>query len=117
MNLDPKTERSLAMLLHLSGFLNGVFPIVIPLVIWLLKKDSSNFIKEHGKTALNFQLSVLILGAVASLFVVFTIGIGALIIIPLAFIFGLLYIMMILTATIKAYQGELYEYPWCWKFF
>lgn len=111
MYIDTKTERILAMILHLSGFLNGMLPIVIPLVIWLLKKDSSFFIREHGKAALNFQLSVLILAVISSLFVLFTIGFGALIVFPLVIIFGFLYIYFIIMATITAKNGQLYNYP------
>ncbi|MDO6802733.1 DUF4870 domain-containing protein [Wenyingzhuangia sp. 1_MG-2023] len=111
MYIDNKTEKILAMILHLSGFLNGTFPIIIPLIIWLLKKDESYFIREHGKAALNFQLSILILGTVAALFVFLTIGLGATVVIPLAIIFGFLYIYFIVIATLAAYNGQLYRYP------
>lgn len=111
MYLDTKTERVLAVILHLSGFLNGVLPLVVPIVIWLTKKDESFFINEHGKSAINFQLSALILGVTATAFIFLTIGLGALIVIPLAFIYGFLYIYFIIMATLKAYNGQLYKYP------
>ncbi len=90
MYIDTKTERILAMILHLSGFLNGMLPLIIPLIIWLLKKDSSFFIREHGRAALNFQLSVIVLGITSFLFILFTIGIGAILVVPLAIVFSLL---------------------------
>lgn len=111
MYIDTRTERILAMILHLSGFLNGFLPIVIPLIIWLLKKDTSFFIREHGRAALNFQISVIILTVIAVLFMVFTIGLGAIIVLPLAILFGLLYIYFIIMATIAASDGQLYKYP------
>lgn len=109
--MDKSTEKVLAMVLHLSGFLNGVFPIIVPLLIWLLKKDESQFINEHGKSALNFQLTTIILGLAALLFTLFTFGLGAFFMIPLAIIFGILYIIFIIIATINASGGQLYKYP------
>ena len=115
MYIDTKTERALAMVLHLSGFLNGVLPLVVPLIIWLLKKEESFFIKEHGRAAINFQLSVIILGIGAALFIFLTIEIGAFLVAPLALIFGLLYIYFIVMATITASKGQLYKYPISWE--
>ncbi len=50
-------ERTLAMWAHIGGLLSGP---LIPLVIWLTNKDRSRFVDEHGKEALNFQISILI---------------------------------------------------------
>jgi len=115
MYIDTKTERVLAMILHLSGFLNGVFPLVVPLLIWFLKKEESFFLKEHGRAAINFQLSVIILGLIATLFITLTIGLGTIIVLPLAIVFGLLYIYFIVLATIAANDGQLYTYPISWE--
>ena len=109
--MDKSTEKVLAMVLHLSAFLSGFFPIVIPLVIWLLKKDESYFINEHGKSALNFQLTMLIIGAGAVLFSFLTFGIGAFFMIPLAIILGVISIIFVVIATINASGGQLYRYP------
>jgi len=109
--MDTRTEKNLAMVIHLSAFINGVFPIVIPLLIWLLKKDESYFINEHGKSALNFQLTTLIIGLGAVTFGVFTFGLGLIIVAPLAVVFGIVYIIFIVLATINASNGQLYKYP------
>lgn len=39
------------------GFILG------PLVVWLIKKDESPFVNRHGKAALNFQISMILYGA------------------------------------------------------
>lgn len=109
--MDKSTEKVLAMVLHLSGFLNGVFPIVVPLLIWILKKDESQFINEHGKSALNFQLTILIIGVAALLFTLFTFGLGAFFLIPLGIILAIFYVIFIVIATINASGGHLYKYP------
>lgn len=113
--VNNKTDYNLAMILHLSGFLNGMLPIVIPLIIWLSKKDESSFINEHGKSALNFQLSVIILGFLAFLFILLTFGIGAFFVIPLAILFCILYVVFIIQAAIRAHRGEYYKYPFSWE--
>ncbi len=114
MYLDTKTERILAIIVHLSGFLNGILPLVIPFGIWIVKKDESFFLKEHGKAAINFQLSAIILALIAGTFIFFTIGLGTIIVVPLAIIYGLLYIYFIIIATITASNGQLYKYPLTW---
>ncbi|GGF81593.1 DUF4870 domain-containing protein [Wenyingzhuangia marina] len=109
--IDTRTEKTLAIIIHLSIFLSGFLPIVIPLVIWLLKKDESQFINEHGKSALNFQLTMLIVGAAALLFSLFTFGLGAFLMVPLAIILGVLSIIFVVIAAINASGGQLYKYP------
>jgi len=113
---NSQTDRVLAIILHLSGFLNGALPIVVPLLIWFFKKDESFFVRAHGKAALNFQLSVILIGLLAVLFVFFTIGLGAIIVAPLALIFGCLYVYFIVTAAWVANKGLLYKYPFSWEF-
>ncbi len=49
-------------LIHLSTFLKYFFPFgnfIAPLMIWTFNKEKA-FVDEHGKQAINFQLSVLI---------------------------------------------------------
>src|SRR5438105_972285 len=51
--MSKKDERMMAMFCHLGGILGG---FILPLVIWLIKKDESRYIDYHGKEALNFQI-------------------------------------------------------------
>jgi uncharacterized Tic20 family protein len=52
------------MFAHLGLLGHIVLPvqssIAIPLVIWLTKKDKSAFIDDHGREAVNFQITLLI---------------------------------------------------------
>src|SRR5262249_28231026 len=52
-------QASLAMILHLSAIFTGM---LVPLIIWLTKKDESRFVDFHGRQCLNFQLSIGVLG-------------------------------------------------------
>lgn len=88
-------EKTMGMLAHLLGILTG---FVGPLIIWLIKKDESQYIAEQSKEALNFWISILIYSMV-------TCG--------LALLFGLI---MGIIGTIKSNQGIIYRYPLAIRF-
>lgn len=106
-------EKNWAMGCHLSslsGFVGVPFGNVLgPLIIWLLKKNDSPFIDEHGRESLNFHLSLWIYAVVSGL-LWFTV-----ILIPLVFIFwGLEFLVGVIysiIAAVKASNGESYRYP------
>jgi uncharacterized Tic20 family protein len=50
-------SRTMALLCHLGGIFTS---FVLCLIVWLVKRDESRFVDEHGKEALNFQLTTLI---------------------------------------------------------
>ena len=94
-------EKTLALLSHVLTF---VFPILAPLIIYLIKKDESSFVAYHAKESLNFQITLFII-----CFVLFITVIGILLI-WLIVIIG--YVLVII-ATIRASEGKLYKYPFC----
>ena len=91
-----------AMFCHLSTFIAG---FIGPLVIWLIKKDESYYIDYHGKEALNFQISVFIYAVVCGLLSIVLIGI------PLAIALAIFNIVVVVIASVKAHNGEYYNYP------
>jgi uncharacterized Tic20 family protein len=65
------SEKKWAAFTHLSTLSQYCFPLgnyVFPLIIWVSKKDESEYLDYNGKHVLNFQLSILlyslILGAI-----------------------------------------------------
>jgi uncharacterized Tic20 family protein len=94
-------EKTIAMLCHITGLIS----FIGPLIVWLLKKDESEFIDANGKQALNFQISIFIYSIVASMLIVLLIGI------PLLVAIGLFSLVMIVLASVKALNGEVFEYP------
>ena len=111
-----------------------------PLILWITNKEKSEFVDAHGKAALNFQISILlyslVFGAISIPFFIFKLfhgidffdfhgfhdfhfnitrpspllyftgGVGA-----LAIIVFILEIVFIIKASLKARDGELYQYP------
>ncbi|MCK5677971.1 MAG: DUF4870 domain-containing protein, partial [Flavobacteriaceae bacterium] len=58
-----REDRQTLMLTHLSQLLDlvtGFGGFIVPLIIWIMKKDEIYDMDEHGKSILNFQLSMFI---------------------------------------------------------
>jgi uncharacterized Tic20 family protein len=101
--------RTWTVLCHASALL-GVFfhfmgHLLGPLIVWLAKRHESAEIDAHGKEALNFQLSMLIYDAVAVLLCFVLIGI------PILIGLWILNIVLVIIASMKASEGQLYRYP------
>ncbi|MFZ5651910.1 MAG: DUF4870 domain-containing protein [Bacillota bacterium] len=101
-------EKNWAMFCHLGGFCGYIIPfgnIIVPLVLWLVKKDEYPLVDFHGKEALNFNISMTIYAVISALLGIILIGF-----ILLAVLF-VLDIVFIIRATIEANNGEYYRYP------
>ena len=61
-------DRTWAMAVHLSAFAGHIFPfahIFVPLVIWLIRRDTSAFVNDQGREAVNAQITFTIYFAVS----------------------------------------------------
>jgi uncharacterized Tic20 family protein len=108
---DPQAsewERTYAMFVHLSLLTFHVMMPVIPaLVLWLIKRDRSPFIDDHGKEAINFQISLVIYFVVGVLASMICVGLPILI---ATYVLG---IVGMILAAIAANKGRYYRYPAC----
>jgi len=85
------------------------FPIIAPLIIWLLKKEESTFINDHGKEYFNFFISYFIYSVVAGILTVIIIGIF------LLWALGIAALIFSIIAAVKAYEGKEYRFPWIFR--
>jgi len=97
-----KDAKTMALLCHLLAIFTG---FIGPLILWLIKKDDDPFIDEHGKEALNFQITMLIAAIAGSVLICIGIGIVVVIAVPI------INLVFCIIATIKANNGEHYRYP------
>jgi uncharacterized Tic20 family protein len=106
-------ERLWAMFCHLSAILShwAFAGFLLPLVLWLVKKDESKFVDFHGKESVNFQLNLLGYGLILALITVATCFMGLIITLPLAGAIGIYALIMEIVAGIKAHSGEYFRYP------
>ena len=109
LTLAQKQEYTLGMLCHLLSFALylgiPVGNIIGPLVLWLLKKDESEFVDATGKEVLNFQISLTIYGIICIPLIFLGVG---LILVPVLMILAIVYTII---GAIKANEGEVYQYP------
>lgn len=110
-------ERSFAMFMHLTLLLNltgigGPISFIAVLIMWLIKKDESPFLDDHGREAVNFQISLFLWGLILGLGAIFTCGLSLifLIAIPIVGAIGMIY------AAVAANRGEFYRYPMTFRF-
>lgn len=66
--IDPSVsdgDRAIAVIMHLWWVLFfaglGFFAVLIPVILWAVRQSSSAFVDDHGREALNVQLTGLIL--------------------------------------------------------
>lgn len=136
-------HKNLATFIHLSTFTRFFIPFgnfLGPIVLWAANKDKSSFIDQHGKQAINFQISVLlyaiIIGTISVPFFIFKLFRGLDVIdfhgfhnfhinvgepSPLLYIGGglgalaviafIIELGLIVKASLTARDGEIYKYP------
>jgi uncharacterized protein len=99
-------DRTMAFICHLVG---GILGFLIPLIVWLIKKDQSKFVDDQGKEALNFQLTLLI----AHLILVpcGCIPFVILIAIPIHIILRILSVIFGIIGGLAVQKGQVYRYP------
>ncbi len=100
--LSQSDERLWATLIHVGGIITG---FISPLVGYLVLKDRSAFVREHAKTALNFQITLAIAYVVG--WVLAFVLIGFLLIAAV----WIVNIVFSIIAAIAANKGEPYKYP------
>ena len=104
-------ERNWAVFAHLGGFALYLLGfalghVLIPLVIWLVKREESAFIGENALEALNFQISVTLYSIVVGALCFVLVGF---LLLPVLIGF---HIVFMIIASVQASQGESYRYPW-----
>jgi uncharacterized protein len=81
------------------------FPVIAPLVIWLIKKDESIFIDYHGREYFNFLISYTVYLTIAGISMIILIGF---VLLPIV---GVMLFIFTIIAAIKAYEGNEYRFP------
>jgi uncharacterized Tic20 family protein len=98
-----------------------IIGFVAPLIVFLVRKDQSPFVRFHGAQALNAALSYLAVavGGITVLFVSAAANApaGLIIAFPVLFIFAIVHFVYLIIAAVKAGRREMYRLPaWiCWR--
>ncbi|AXT50361.1 DUF4870 domain-containing protein [Aquimarina sp. BL5] len=104
-----RQDRSLLVITHLSQLLDlvtGFGGFIVPLILWLTQREQVLAMDNHGKSIMNFQISMFIYAVVCiPLILLFGLGILGLIVI------GVLCLVFPIINAIKASNGEEPSYP------
>jgi uncharacterized protein len=105
-----KEELNWAMACHLvalSGFVIPFGTIIGPLIVWLIKKDTMPLVDQHGKEALNFQITVMIAFIISAILMFVFIGFLLMAIVAIGAL------VLTIMAAVKVANGQVdYRYPW-----
>jgi len=102
------SDNSYISLMHISQFAGFIIPglgFIAPIILWLINKSYNEKVDSVGKHIINFMLSMLIYYAVSGVLCCLAIGI------PMLIALGVMHIVFVIIATIKANNGETWKYP------
>lgn len=97
--MDDKTTAGLIHLLNIFGL--GV----VSIILWVVKKDESEFVDAHGKEFLNYFITLAIASIISSILTVILIGFLLLAVI------GIYALVVGIMGAMKGFAGEPYKYP------
>ena len=109
-----KENRQLLVFTHLSqllDFVTGIGGFIVPLLLWLVKKDEIFDMDRHGKAILNFRISMFLYLLICIPFVLLF-GLGLLGFIAI----GLFYIIFPIINAVRASNNQQPNYPLSIKF-
>lgn len=110
-----RKNKELLMITHLSqllDFFTVIGGFIVPLIIWVVKKDDVVGMDEHGKAILNFRITMFFYFLICIPLVLFF-GLGLLGFLAL----GAFYLIFPVMNAIKAINEEEPNYPFSITFF
>ena len=101
-------DRNYALAMHLTPFAFFAFaPLVLaPLVLWLIRKDQSAYVDDHGREVVNMLITGLIL----------TLLNFTLIAIPFSIAWTIVISINMIRGAVAASNGEYFRYPMVIRF-
>jgi uncharacterized protein len=105
--LTPDQERLWGMLAHLLSFVAAYLFLgfVAPLIVLLIFGQRSPFVRANAVESLNFNLTWLLYGIIGVILAFLLIGI------PILIVLGIAYLVLVVIASVRANNGEVYRYP------
>ena len=110
-------ERTWAMAAHLATLLGSAVPfgnVLAPLVIWLVQRDRSRFVRKHALESLLFQVGLGVAAVVLVMWMMMSMARGgAGILLPILGVLALTVadLLYMVLAAIRANEGKVWEYP------
>jgi uncharacterized Tic20 family protein len=102
LSSPSKDDMNMGMLVYILALVTG---FVGPLVLWLVKKDSSPFVDDQGEEVLNWCITMAI--AYVACFLLMFVLIGVFLM-PVRF---LAHLILTIAGAVQASKGVAYRYP------
>ncbi len=102
-------DRKYALAIHLTALL-GVFihlALLVPLVLWLVRKQESAYVDDHGREMMNVFLTGLVIVPVCAITII---GI------PVAIAWVIITFIGFIRGAVAASRGEYFRYPMTMRF-
>jgi len=103
-----KETRTWAMLIHFSILASWIVPVagvIVPIILWQIKKDELPGIVPHAHVVMNWIITSLVYGFICLILTLVVIG-------AFGFIaLGIATLVFAIIGGIKANDGEVWEYP------
>ena len=113
-----QSERQWASAAHWSSLVLAFFTSwaagfagMLGAVIVYFCKSNSAFVRDHAKEAFNFNLSMFLYSLVGWVIVFLTLGLGALIVVPIVVVLFVVWVICSIMAGVKTLDGKIYRYP------
>jgi uncharacterized Tic20 family protein len=103
-----------ALILHLSllaGYIVPMAGLIVPIAIYLIKREELPGLVAHANVVFNWLISVIIYAVIFALLSLLVIGI------PLLLMLAVLTVIFPIIGAIKASNGEVWRYPLSFSFF
>ncbi|MEA5155557.1 DUF4870 domain-containing protein [Raineyella sp.] len=113
-NMTNAEERSVATLAHLSAIIAmivsaGWLSFVGPLIVWVLYKDRSPFVRKAAAGSFNFNVWAWVMNVIAWI-LLFTVVLAPVAVI-LWIVAGIMTLWCHIHGALLAHRGQLYRYP------
>ncbi len=119
-----RSERTYAMWIHLGALIGWVvagasqgigawLPIVVAGVMWTARKKDSPFIDDHGREALNFQISMILMFLLALVVGLMMCLVGVAVTLPAVMVLAVAGSIM---GAVAASKGQYFRYPATFRF-
>ena len=102
-NAVATSGKALMVLCHLSTFIGA--PILLPFIVWLVKRHDGDTVAAHAAETLNFHLSWMLWAVCLIPLVFIVVGV------PLLVLLGVSSLVLAVIGAVRASDGILYRYP------
>ncbi len=99
---QDRANRIIAMISHLISLFSAPLGA---LVIWLIMRNENSFVEEHSRNSFNWQISLVIYSIISGFLCLILVGY---LMLALLAIWN---VIAIILASIAAYDGKPYKYP------